>query len=58
MLTSICVPGSPTPDFHKEMLCLRTPTPYFNPYHAELLKWNNNTPSVFGTIHYNFKDIT
>ena len=28
----------------------------FNPYHAEFLKWND-PPSIFGTIHYHFRDI-
>ena len=27
-----------------------------NPYHAEFLKWNN-PPSIFGTVHYHFRDI-
>ena len=25
----------------------------FNPYHAELLKWDN-PPSISGTVHYHF----
>ena len=25
----------------------------FNPYHVELLKWNN-PPSIFSTIHFHF----
>ena len=30
--------------------------PLLNPYHAEFLKWNN-PPSIFGTVHYHFRDI-
>ena len=29
----------------------------FYPYHAEFLKWNN-LPSIFGTFHYHFKEIS
>ena len=29
---------------------------YFNPYHAEFHKWNN-PPSIFGIVHYHFRDI-
>ena len=29
---------------------------FINPYHAEFLKWNNPT-SIFGTLHYHFRDI-
>ena len=27
----------------------------FNPYHAKFLKWNN-PPSIFGTLHYHYRD--
>ena len=31
-------------------------TTYFNTYHAKFLKWNN-TPYIFSTVHYHFRDI-